>query len=243
MYQRMIIRPPVPVLAVVAGTPVLASVPPMAGCGRSRAACGAPVPAWVIGPRPASSVEDSGWGHRAQGLGCAAAAAAGALVLWCIDDLQEAEIADVSGCSAGVVNSQLSRGLSRLRGAGRGPGRTGPRLHGGGAPPMNDCENRVRAALQGAAGGAQPPPTVRDLVKRWNWRHHTRVVVAVPPPGPRRPVRAWARVGSASAERQGPADPAARGRPGRAARAKPGGRWPGWVPPLAAPHMPLTERR
>jgi hypothetical protein len=49
MYPPMIARPPVPVLAVLAGGVVLASVPPMAGCGRSRAARGAPVPASAIG--------------------------------------------------------------------------------------------------------------------------------------------------------------------------------------------------
>jgi hypothetical protein len=49
MYPPMIARPPVPVLAVLAGAVVLASVPPLAGCGRSRAACAAPVPASAIG--------------------------------------------------------------------------------------------------------------------------------------------------------------------------------------------------
>src|SRR5215470_18212712 len=49
MYPPMIAHPPVPVLAVLAGGVALASVPAMAGCGRSRAARGAPVPASAIG--------------------------------------------------------------------------------------------------------------------------------------------------------------------------------------------------
>jgi YVTN family beta-propeller protein len=46
--------------------------------------------------------------------------------------------------------------------------------------------------------------------------------------------RARARVRSTLAEGQGPANRAARSWPGRAARAKPGGRWTGWLAPLAA---------
>jgi hypothetical protein len=74
MYPPMIARPPVPVLAVLAGAEVLASVPPMAGCGRSGAALSA-------------------------------------LVLWYFDDLNEAQIADLLGCSAGTVKSQIWRSL------------------------------------------------------------------------------------------------------------------------------------
>jgi len=48
MFPPMIARPPVPLVAVLAGGVVLASVPPIAGCGRSRAARGAPVPASAI---------------------------------------------------------------------------------------------------------------------------------------------------------------------------------------------------
>ena len=52
-----------------------------------------------------------------------------ALVLRYFDDLNEAEIADMLGCSAGTVKSQISRGLARLREATGGqdepdPGRT-----------------------------------------------------------------------------------------------------------------------
>jgi YVTN family beta-propeller protein len=57
---------------------------------------------------------------------------------------------------------------------------------------------------------------------------------AVPPPDPQRLARARARVLSAIAEGQEPASGAARNWPRRATRAKPGRRWPGWVPPLAA---------
>jgi RNA polymerase sigma-70 factor (sigma-E family) len=38
-----------------------------------------------------------------------------ALVLRYFDDLNEAEIADMLGCSVGTVKSQISRGLARLR--------------------------------------------------------------------------------------------------------------------------------
>jgi RNA polymerase sigma factor (sigma-70 family) len=37
------------------------------------------------------------------------------LVLRYFNDLPEAEIADVLGCSVGTVKSQVSRGLARLR--------------------------------------------------------------------------------------------------------------------------------
>jgi DNA-directed RNA polymerase specialized sigma24 family protein len=37
------------------------------------------------------------------------------LVLRYFDDLSEAEVADVLGCSVGTVKSQASRGLARIR--------------------------------------------------------------------------------------------------------------------------------
>jgi len=89
MYPPMIARSPMPVLAVLAGAEVLASVPPMAGCGRSGAALGA-------------------------------------LVLWYFDDLNEAQIAHMPGCSAGTVKSQIWRSLARLREATGGQDEPGP---------------------------------------------------------------------------------------------------------------------
>jgi Sigma-70, region 4 len=143
MYPRMITRSPVPVLAVVAGAPVLASVPPMAGCGRSPAARGVPVPAWVIGPLTAIARRAAGchgdphprWVTAVGATGAKALAALprrqrAAVVLRCIDDLQEAEIADMPGCGACMVNSQLSRGLARLRGPAAGQAEPGPAARG-----------------------------------------------------------------------------------------------------------------
>ncbi len=98
---------------------------------------------------------------------------------------------------------------------------------------MNDFEHRLRAAMHDAVDGAQPPPNLAELVKRRNRRHRARVAVP-PPPGPQRLARARARFLPAIAQGQGPAGRAARSRPRRATRAKPGRRWPGWVPPLAA---------
>src|SRR5262245_13679200 len=49
MFQPLRARPPLPVVAVVAGGVVLGTVPPMAGCGCSRAAPRASVPAPAIG--------------------------------------------------------------------------------------------------------------------------------------------------------------------------------------------------
>jgi RNA polymerase sigma-70 factor (sigma-E family) len=43
-----------------------------------------------------------------------------ALVLRYFDDMNEAEIADLLGCSVGTVKSQISRGLARLREAAAG---------------------------------------------------------------------------------------------------------------------------
>ena len=96
---------------------------------------------------------------------------------------------------------------------------------------MNDLARRLRAATHDAVGGAQPPPNLAELVRGPDQRHRVRVAV---PPGPRRLARARARAGSAIAERRGPAGRAARSWPRRAARAEPGSRWPGWIPPLAA---------
>ena len=99
---------------------------------------------------------------------------------------------------------------------------------------MNDLARRLRAATHDAVGGAQPPPNLAELVRGPDQRHRARVAVAVPPPGPQRLAWARARAGSAIAERRGPAGRAARSWPRRAARAEPGSRWPGWMPPLAA---------
>ncbi len=128
MHPPMITRPPVPVLAVLAGAAVLASVPPMAGCGRSRAAVGVPVPASAVGRLTAIARRAAarnggphlGWMTAVVTTGAQALAPLpprqrAALVLRYFDDLNEAEIADMLGCSAGTVKSQISRGLARLR--------------------------------------------------------------------------------------------------------------------------------
>jgi len=135
MYPPMIACPPVPVLAILAGAVVLASVPRMAGCARSRAAPGAPVTASGMGRltaiarrgtqrRPASAADDSGCDHMCQGPSCAAAAAAGARLRH-FDDLNEAQIAHMLWCSAGSVTNQIWRGQARLREATGVPGEPG----------------------------------------------------------------------------------------------------------------------
>jgi RNA polymerase sigma-70 factor (sigma-E family) len=68
------------------------------------------------------------------------------VVLRFYEDLTEAEIARVLGCSVGTVKSQLSRGLSRLQKRLTGPGRASPP-----APP--------KAPAQAMGQATEPAPT------------------------------------------------------------------------------------
>lgn len=139
MDPPMITGPPVPALAVLPGAAVLASVPPMAICGRSSAALRVPVPALAADrltaiARRAAAGNDGPHPERMTAVVTAYATALAALpprqpaalVLRYFDDLNEAEITDMPGCSAGTFKSQISRGLARRRGATGGQDEPGP---------------------------------------------------------------------------------------------------------------------